>query len=67
MIRMSPLEVEVNRVNIFFPTGEHLMMRIFGCVMIVMFLGIAPLLAQSFRGNGHETGKSLNKKKKESL
>jgi mannose-6-phosphate isomerase-like protein (cupin superfamily) len=37
------------------------MKRIFGCVMVVMFLGIVPLLAQSFGGNGHETGKSLNK------
>jgi mannose-6-phosphate isomerase-like protein (cupin superfamily) len=40
------------------------MKRIFGCVMVVMFLGIVPLLAQSFGGNGHETGKSLNKNKK---
>jgi mannose-6-phosphate isomerase-like protein (cupin superfamily) len=40
------------------------MKRIFGCVMVVMFLGIVPLLAQSFGGNGHETGKSLNKNEK---
>jgi mannose-6-phosphate isomerase-like protein (cupin superfamily) len=40
------------------------MKRIFGCVMVVMFLGIVLLLAQSFGGNGHETGKSLNKNKK---
>jgi mannose-6-phosphate isomerase-like protein (cupin superfamily) len=58
---MSPLEVEVNRINIIFSTEEYLMKRIFGCVMVVMFLGIVPLLAQSFGGNGHETGKSLNK------
>src|ERR1035437_6597607 len=47
-----------------FLTEEYLMKRIFGCVMVVMFLGIVPLLAQSFGGNGHETGKSLNKNNK---
>ena len=36
------------------------MKRILGCVMVVMFLVIVLLLAQSFGGNGHETGKSLN-------
>ena len=40
------------------------MKRIFGCVMVVMFLAIVPLLAQSLGGNGQETGKSLNKNKK---
>ena len=40
------------------------MKRILGCVTIAMFLGITPLLAQSFGGNGHGTGKSLNKNKK---
>ena len=40
------------------------MKRIFGCVMVVMLLGIVLLLAQSFGGNGHETVKSLNKNKK---
>ena len=39
------------------------MKRIFGCVMVVMFLGIVTLLAQSFGGDGHETGKSLNNNK----
>ena len=41
------------------------MKRIFGCSMVVMFLGIVPLLAQSVEGNGHETGKALNKNKEE--
>ena len=40
------------------------MKRIFGCSMVVMFLGIVPFLAQSFGENGHETEKSLNKNKK---
>jgi len=39
------------------------MKRIFGCVMVVMFLGIVFLLAQSFGGSGHETGKSPYKNK----
>jgi mannose-6-phosphate isomerase-like protein (cupin superfamily) len=40
------------------------MKKIFGCVMIVMFLGIVLLVVQSFGGNGHETGKSLNKNRR---
>ena len=32
--------------------------------MIVMFLGIVLLVVQSFGGNGHETGKSLNKNRR---
>ena len=40
------------------------MKRIFGCIIVVMFLGTVHLLAQSSGGNGHETGKSLNKNKK---
>jgi len=30
---------------------EYLMKRILGCAMVVMFLGAASLLAQSFEGN----------------
>ena len=40
------------------------MKKIFGCVMVVMFLGIVLLVVQSFGGNGHETGKSLNKNRR---
>ena len=40
------------------------MKRIFGCGIVLIFMGIVPLLAQSFEGNGHETVKSLNKNKK---
>jgi mannose-6-phosphate isomerase-like protein (cupin superfamily) len=39
------------------------MKRIFGCVMLVILLGIVLLLAQSFGGNGYESGKSPYKNK----
>jgi cytochrome c5 len=35
------------------------MKRILGCAMIVMFLGVAPLLAQSFEGKEYDKGKTL--------
>ena len=42
---------------------EYLMKRILGCAMVVMFLGAAPLLAQSLEGNEYEKGKTLYKNK----
>jgi len=39
------------------------MKRILGCVIVVMFLGVAPLLVQSFGGNEHKSGKSPYKNK----
>jgi cytochrome c2 len=42
---------------------EYLMKRILGCAMVVMFLGAAPLLAQSFEGNEYDKGKTLYKNK----
>jgi mannose-6-phosphate isomerase-like protein (cupin superfamily) len=43
------------------------MKRIFGCIMVVMFIGIVPLLAQSLGENGQAAEKSLNKNKKEAV
>ena len=42
---------------------EYLMKRILGYVLVVMFLGAAPLLAQSFEGNEYKNGKTLYKNK----
>jgi cytochrome c5 len=42
---------------------EYLMKKILGCAMVVMFLGAAPLLAQSFEGNEYKEGKTLYKNK----
>ena len=39
------------------------MKRIFGCAMAVIFLGAAPLLAQSFQGKEYEKGKTFYKNK----
>jgi mono/diheme cytochrome c family protein len=39
------------------------MKRILGCAAIVLFLGAAPLLAQSIGGNEYEKGKALYKNK----
>jgi mannose-6-phosphate isomerase-like protein (cupin superfamily) len=39
------------------------MKSILGYVMVVMFLGTTPLLAQSFDGNEYKTGKSPSKNK----
>ena len=39
------------------------MKRILGYVLVVMFLGAAPLLAQSFEGNEYKNGKTLYKNK----
>jgi mono/diheme cytochrome c family protein len=38
---------------------EYLMKRILGCAVVVMFLGAAPLLAQSFEGKEFAKGKNL--------
>ena len=35
------------------------MMKILGCALVVLFLGAAPLLAQSSEGKGQEKGKTL--------
>jgi len=42
---------------------EYLMKRILGCAVFVMFLGAAPLLAQSFEGNEYDKGETLYKNK----
>ena len=39
------------------------MKGILGCAAVVLFLGAAPLLVQSFEGNEYETGKTLYKDK----
>jgi len=39
------------------------MKRIFGCAVVVLFLGAAPLLAQTFEGNEYDKGKTLYKNK----
>ena len=39
------------------------MKRILGCAVVVMFLGAAPLLVQSFEGNEYDKGKTLYKNK----
>jgi mono/diheme cytochrome c family protein len=38
---------------------EYLMKKILGCAVVVMFLGAAPLLAQSSEGNEYKNGKTL--------
>jgi hypothetical protein len=45
MIRMSPWEVEANRINIIFFNGGIIYEKNFVCVMAVMFSGIVTLLA----------------------
>ena len=35
------------------------MKRIFGCAMVVLFLGAVPILAKSFEGNEYDKGRTL--------
>jgi mono/diheme cytochrome c family protein len=42
---------------------EHLVKRILGCAVIVIFLGASPLLAKSVEGNEYGKGKTLYRNK----